>query len=195
VNGLGRNTPRRSGICDRTVDSAWPDISTARLRSYDGQPLEQLGPAHAGHHHVADDDVDGRAEPTTASPEGLGSVRRLEDDIAVGPQAQHRQAAHVRLVLDDEDGLGTGRHRAAAPPREGVGGAGLSRQVDAEGRALARLGVDADVAAHLPDDAMARGQAEARALAQLLGREERLEQVRPDLVGHADSGVGTASST
>ena len=54
-----------------------------------------------------------------------------------------------------------------------------ARQVDAEGRALARFAVDVDEAVVLLDDAVDGGQAQARALADALGREERLEDVAP----------------
>ena len=47
-----------------------------------------------------------------------------------------------------------------------------------------------DVAVALPDDAVHRRQAEAGALADVLGREVRLEDPRAHVGGHADAGVG-----
>jgi hypothetical protein len=52
------------------------------------------------------------------------------------------------------------------------------RKVDQERGAAARLADDGDVAAALLDDAVDDRQAEAGAFALLLGREERLEQLR-----------------
>ena len=65
----------------------------------------------------------------------------------------------------------------------------MARQVDAEGRALADLAVGEDVAARLLDDAVDGGQAEAGALADILGGEERLEDLGHDLGRHAGAGV------
>ena len=52
---------------------------------------------------------------------------------------------------------------------------GRARQVDLDGRAVAFLAVDLDVAAGLLDEAVHHAEAEAGALADLLGGEEGLE--------------------
>ena len=87
------------------------------------------------------------------------------------------------LVLDQQDGRrprpggGAGQRR-----RFGCRGhRGLPRQQrkqDLEARALPGLAVHADVTPALGDDAVGRGQPQAGALAQGLGGEERLEQMR-----------------
>ena len=59
----------------------------------------------------------------------------------------------------------------------------MARQEDAERRALADFGVDIDEAAGLLDDAVDGGEAEPGALADLLGREERLEDLVDDVGG------------
>ena len=65
----------------------------------------------------------------------------------------------------------------------------MPRQEDAERGALTGLGVDIDKAAGLLDDAIHRRQAEAGALADFLGREERLKDLVDDLRGNAGAGV------
>ena len=64
----------------------------------------------------------------------------------------------------------------------------MARQENAE-RGIARLRVHIDEAAGLLDDAVDRGQAEARALADFLGREERLEDLVDDVGRNAGAGV------
>ena len=65
-----------------------------------------------------------------------------------------------------------------------------SRQVDRHGRALADLTFDPDLAARLVGETENLAEAEAGALADLLGREEGLERALLDLGGHAAAGVG-----
>ncbi len=69
-------------------------------------------------------------------------------------------------------------------------GLDIARQVNAEGGAHADLAVDDDRAARLLHDAVDRGKAEARALAHLLGREERIEDFLKML--GLDAGAGVA---
>ncbi len=77
-----------------------------------------------------------------------------------------------------------GRRRRAFRPRL-PGLARMPGQVDRERRSLARLAVDVDEAVVLLDDAVDRGQPEAGALADVLGGEERLEEVGQRLLVHA----------
>jgi hypothetical protein len=64
-----------------------------------------------------------------------------------------------------------------------------ARQIDLERRPLADFAVHLDVAALL-QDAVDGGQPHSRSLADLLGREERFEDVAADLLIHADARVG-----
>jgi hypothetical protein len=66
----------------------------------------------------------------------------------------------------------------------------VPRQEDPERGALADFAVDIDEAAGLLDDAVDGGEAEAGALADFLGREERLEDLVADLGRDAGTGVG-----
>src|SRR5262245_7997094 len=98
-------------------------------------------------------------------------------------------------------GTGVGaRQPARGSLRDGTGhrhaggsGRGLRLwEVDAEGGAPAHLALHQDVAAALPDDAVAAGEAQARAPAAGLGGEERLEQVAERILVHPGSFVGHA---
>ena len=68
----------------------------------------------------------------------------------------------------------------------------VARQVQPEGRALALGAVDPDMAARLLGEAVDHRQPEAGALADRLGREERLEDLRERVRRHADAGVADA---
>ena len=97
------------------------------------------------------------------------------------------QHAHAVVVFDQQ-------HRFRSAAAAGFGGGRLSevggaRQVDVERRAAAHLALHFDGAAALLHDAVHRGQAEARALAVLLGREERFEDARRRLRVHAGAGI------
>ena len=65
-----------------------------------------------------------------------------------------------------------------------------ARQIDPEHRARADLAFSKDVAAGLLDDAVHRGQAKPCPLADLLGGEERIENLVDDLRRDARAGVG-----
>src|SRR5438046_1108969 len=62
-------------------------------------------------------------------------------------------------------------------------------QKDLERRAVPGLAVDKDRTTALLHDAVYSGESEARALPDPFGREERLEQVLPNPVVHADTGI------
>ncbi len=86
----------------------------------------------------------------------------------------------------------TTRIVSPSPLRTAAGSAGGQvgdREVQSEGGADAFLGADADGPAGFADDPVDSGQTEAAALADGLGREERLEDVRDDIGAHAGSRV------
>src|SRR5213592_3121502 len=91
------------------------------------------------------------------------------------PQDSDQQVPHLRIVLDEEDGLGTVPDPPQLLRRARLALAADPRDVDLERRAMAGLAVDKHRAAALLDDAEHRRQPEAGALADALGREERLE--------------------
>jgi len=71
----------------------------------------------------------------------------------------------------------------------------MARQVDLEYRATAGRAVDKDEAAGLADDAVHGRQAKPGARADLLGREERLEDARQMFLRDADPVSVTSIST
>ena len=78
--------------------------------------------------------------------------------------------------------------------RRGGGGRCLGlalgrRQIELDRGAVADLAVDPDMPARLLDEAVDHAQPEARALADFLGGEERLEHLVLHLLGHAGAGV------
>ncbi len=68
----------------------------------------------------------------------------------------------------------------------------MPRQVEADGGADAGRGVDPRLAAGLPGEAVDHGQAQARALPDRLGGEERVERLGDHVRGHAGAGVADA---
>src|SRR6266436_1944913 len=119
---------------------------------------------------------DGRLERPCRGSNGLGldSSRRRRDGCS-----GHRTGYRGRR-------RGTGHRRRRGGDRRGRFDLG---QVDAEGRAASQLGLDRHRAAALLDDAVDRGESETRALAGLLRREERLEEVREGIRVHAGAAV------
>ena len=99
--------------------------------------------------------------------------------------------AHVRVVLDDQDGLARSscaaqrachlRHGERAVVGRQAG------QVELHRRAVAHFAVDLDVAARLLHEAVDLRQPEAGALADVLGREERLEGAGEDVAASCPS--------
>ena len=95
-------------------------------------------------------------------------------------------AASAGLASEPTPASACRRLRLEQSGRLGLGH--MARQENAEDRALADLGIAEDEAAGLLDDAVDHRQAEAGALADFLGGEERLE----DLLHHVgrDAGAG-----
>src|SRR5262249_11150466 len=130
---------------------------------------------------------------------------RLDHAVAARAQAPRIQRTQALLVLDEQDGalpgeIGPRRLRLGRYfLRRAIGGVRLGmnlllfltvpRQEDRERGAPALLGIDIDEATGLLDDAVHGRQPEPGALADLLGREERLEDLFPDVGGNARAGI------
>src|SRR2546423_11550587 len=108
-----------------------------------------------------------------------------------GKETAH-QFADWGLVFDDQDGFGTATHlllngRDLLGRWRGISGAG---EKNLEGRAATDLTFNFDPSLVLFNDAINSSQTQARALADFLGREERLEQTGQGLGGNAANRVG-----
>src|SRR5450759_141372 len=198
---LARERERGEGLleeCDAGLDdpvahhgvvrvAAHVEDSDAGVVLHD--PLDQLAAAHLGHHDIRDDELN-FAGVHAGRLERLGSVPGLDHPVAGRLERDLYDAPYGVLVLDDEDGLGSARHRAerragaAASPRPG-----LRREDHRERRALAGFARDRDVAAALLHDAEDRREPEAGSLAHSLRREEGFEEMGLDLRGDADARV------
>src|SRR4051812_5674180 len=97
---------------------------------------------------------------------------------------------HADFILEDENRFRAGHvfSRAGFSISRGRRSR-MARKKDAEGRALAGRTLGADMTAALPNDSVTGRQSEAVAV-RFLGREERLEQPRFDLVAHSLAFVG-----
>ncbi|HEY3540965.1 MAG TPA: hypothetical protein VGK79_00355 [Gaiellaceae bacterium] len=141
----------------------------------------------AGHHDVADEDVG----PLAAGEERQRVLRIGDGDDAVTGELQQlgRDAADDLLVLDEQHGA-RARARCHRRSRRGDHDVRIERQANRESRALAGRARDMDRPAELRDDAVDGRQPEPCALADLLRREERVEDPGLRRLVHADAGVG-----
>ena len=160
-----------------------------RCRVALAQFAEQRRPVHLRHHHVGDDEVD-LAVMLVASTMSSASTarRRLEHRVAARRPARGRRRRAPRprprpagCALAGEVGgrlLGALPRRASAAisPRPATWRGRKMRKVVP----LPTVAVAEDEAAGLLDDAVDRREAEAGALADLLGGEERLEDLVDD---------------
>src|SRR5262245_57833007 len=110
----------------------------------------------------------------------MPAVSRLEQTIRRELENAGQSTAHVVLVVDDEHCLERAAVRGDITSNLGRRHVGFygSRQVHREHAALARRALHADPAAGLAHDTVAHGEAEARALAYVLGGEKRFEDLR-----------------
>ena len=144
---------------DRSLGAPLPDLRRERHS------------ADFGHYDVGDHDID---LVLGEHAEGLSRAGCGEDVQALPTQLRGDGLAHDRLVVDQE-------HRAAQP-RIVEGGAGrLGGAGRIDGQEQVEHGADADIAAHEDRSTVAAhgavdgGKAQPGALADRLGREERLE--------------------
>jgi hypothetical protein len=146
--------------------------------------VRQLAPAHARHDHVGQHEVD-LPRVRAADLEGIRAVTRTQDGVPRRLQGFADDLAQVRLVLHEQDGLGSPRHLAVGRRAHFLDGGVHPGQIDPERRALSFRAFQVDVALALGDDAVHGRQTETGSLADLLGREEGLEDAGPHLGGHA----------
>src|SRR5262249_3216338 len=121
------------------------------------------------------------------------AIAGAPDGVAELTQHLDGVSPHCLVVLDDEDASAamrktrrslrrTGRHRAFR-----LDGA---RQIKLDRGTVPGPAVYLDVPLRLLDEAVDHAETEPAALADALGREERLEGARGDLLRHSGAGVG-----
>ena len=119
-------------------------------------------------------------------------VRALRDDddlVSAGREQIGERTGDLLVVIDDE----APQRSYAGERRLGRGTCGLPevgtlRKPQTDGRAPARLALDDDPSAMARDDPVRDRQPESRALGSF-GREERVEQLLANFLGHPDPGV------
>ena len=124
MNGLcSSSTPSSSTPWRAMVSAVYPETkSTLACRPLEGQPLRQLAASHAGHDHVADDEVNGSAV-RPRHVQGGQPVLRLQDPVPALLEDFAGEGAQGRLVLDEQhrrvstwgrDGARSARGRACS---------------------------------------------------------------------------------
>ena len=152
------------------------------------------GPAHLGHDHVADDEIEILALEQVDRLCAAAAGDRLV--IQILERADGR-GADSRVVLDEQYsstgdmdvGILAPLDRRMDPDFRGLFRA---RKVDGNGRSPANLAFDPDLAAGLVGKAEDLAEAETSALADRLGGEEGLERAVEHSRGHPAAGVGDA---
>ena len=123
-------------------------------------------------------------------PQRLVRVGCFQHRVAVRLESQHGQTSNAWLVFDHEHRLRTvGRSRCLGRLCDEPRRRRALRQQDRDRRPLTDLADHPYVTVALLDDAVAGGEAQARAASLRLRGEERLKQVRLNLLGHASAGV------
>ncbi len=130
-----------------------------------------------------------------ADEQGLSPVRGLQDHVAIATKDVSSENAHLVVILDEQYRLGAAKAIGLRLRRHGrVGVAADLRELELEGRSVARLAVDPDVSPTLLDDAKDRREPEAGAFALLLRGEEGLEDPCLRFAAHPDAGVAHRDS-
>ena len=132
------------------------------LRAGLAKPIGEMPAADFGHHHVGEKEIDLRRRRSRDQAFRVFAVGRFEDLVAEMRKTRTERwrtptsSSSTRIVSVPVSILPVGR----VFDKPGGGGAADAGQVNAEGRALAELALGADVAAALPNDAIAGGEAE-----------------------------------
>ena len=137
----------------------------------------------ARHHHIRKQQIDGDA----AAKDGQRAfaIAGAQHDVTQAAQHVHHRRLHLHVVFHDEYGFLATEHGAAQLQRQFRFRFERARQVDAEGAAMAGHAVHRQVAAALAQEAVRHGQAQARAFAFLLRREEWFENLVQQVGGNA----------
>ncbi len=189
VDRLGQKPVRAAVHCPapRVGIAIGGDHDDRQVRAQGLYPRQQFKTAHARHVDVRQKQDEPAVIFHRQSVQRLGRrkgefhVEASRPEVAAELLAEQR--LHVRLVVDDEN-----QHFHAALPLFWFRGTVTLNAVNSPG-----CGFDVDGAAMLLDDDVVRQrQAESRAFAGRLGREERLEDPGLDIVGYPGAIVADA---
>ena len=196
--GLPEDRDARPEGLDRVVEIPRDDQQLGLRGGLPGVG-EDLDPAEARQHHVADQQAQRRAERIELTARGL-TIRGL-DHVEAGLGEHPRPGPSQRsVVLDEKAGRPTGMSGdALGVVRPALANRDLREgQVDDKGRSLARRGAHADGAARPLDQHLRGREAESGAHAPRLRAEERVEDPLSGLavnpraaVGHLEPHVAT----
>ena len=176
----GRGAHRVAGHEGHSVGKHW-------MVAQDSLP--EAASAEARHREIAEDQR--VAAGADQADRGLGRMDMLDLE-ALALQHLPDQLGDVGLVVDDKDPRAAPDRRGRLATVWGLGFGGGNRKADDKGGAGAVRGFGADGAVVRGDDAMAEGEADAGALADLLRREERVENAAADRLGDARTLVADA---
>src|ERR1700680_834352 len=137
------------------------------------QQLPKLWPAHDGHHHVTDYEVETSLVDAGYLQCGL-AVDRFEHSVPVLLQRLAKNFAHQVLVFHQQDRLVAAGSLSQRRLAKLLDVSLVAGEVDLERRSATDLGVDGDVATSLFDDSAHDGEPQSGALSDLLRREKRI---------------------
>src|SRR3984885_6582430 len=164
-------------------------IQDAHFAAGAAKNVGEFGAAHFRHDYIGDEQVN-RFDVFGGDLHGVGPGVCGEDDVSTFPQNFANQISHDRFILDEQDSF---RPSAGCGARQrgnsAFGEIAGTWQVDSERGALAWLAGNRDAASTLFYNAVNGGEAEATALADFLGGEERLENPWHYIGGDAVAGV------
>ena len=149
-----------------------------------------MAAADLGHHHVGEEEVDLRCAAPGDEPLCVVAMGCFQHFVTEAAEESNGEMAHADFVFEHEDRFGSGGRSFLG--RFLVGRCRRRRdagQKNTEGCAVAELALHTNLAAALPDDAVAGGEAEAAVAGLILGREEWLEKPRLHFVAHSDAVV------
>src|SRR6185437_13303796 len=160
----------------------------ARLRPAECQSARKIAAAHPRHHEIRHHNGD-LAVVAGCYRQSFLAVLRLDHAEAYPLEHPARGATHRTIVFNEEDGAGCSLRQLRHGGCFRRSSRHVPRKIDLERRTLPGLTVDPDVAPELLDDRIDSSEAESGTAPDLLGREERLEDLANRVRVHSCTGV------
>ena len=161
-----------------------------RVRIQRPHPVRQFLAAHVRHDDIGEQQINVSDVALLFQAQGFDAIGRRQNRVTQPSQQRRRHLPQGGIVLHQQNGFRPARQIRRVQTLDGnLRRRFHLRQINLEGRAPARLAINADVAAALFDDAVTGGQSQTRSLADVLGGKKRLERVRLDFLAHSPAGV------